>query len=91
MLRPEATVVDGAQWFGSLDEYRSAWERWAAEQQDGSDVLSVETSVMKLHMLGDVAVLVHSIPICASEPTRARRWFTSERPSCSASSPTVGG
>lgn len=29
---PEATVVDGAQWFGSLDEYRSAWERWAAGQ-----------------------------------------------------------
>jgi hypothetical protein len=26
---PEATVVDGARWFGSLDEYRSAWERWA--------------------------------------------------------------
>jgi hypothetical protein len=25
---PEATVVDGAQWFGSLNEYRSAWERW---------------------------------------------------------------
>lgn len=58
---PEATVVDGAEWFGSLDEYRSAWERWAAGQQDGSRLLSVETLVMKLHMLGDVAVLVHSI------------------------------
>ena len=58
---PEATVVDGAQWFGSLDEYRSAWERWAAGQQDGSAVLSVDTRVMKLHMLGDAAVLVHSI------------------------------
>jgi ketosteroid isomerase-like protein len=58
---PEATVVDGAQWFGSLDEYRSAWEQWVAKQQDGSAILSVDTSVMKLHMLGDVAVLVHSI------------------------------
>ncbi len=58
---PEATVIDGAQWFSSLEEYRSAWERWAAGQQDGSDVLSVETNVMKVHMLGDVAVLVHSI------------------------------
>jgi uncharacterized protein (TIGR02246 family) len=58
---PEATVVDGEQWFGSSDEYRSAWERWAAGQQNGSAILSVDTSVMKLHMLGDVAVLVHSI------------------------------
>ena len=58
---PEATVVDGAQWFGSLDEYRSAWERWAAGQQDGSAILSVDTRVMKLHMLGEAAVLVHSI------------------------------
>lgn len=58
---PEATVVDGAQWFSSLDEYRSAWKRWAAGEQDGSAVLSVDTRVMKLHMLGDVAVLVHSI------------------------------
>ena len=58
---PEATVVDGAQWFSSLDEYRSAWERWAAGEQDGSAVLSVDTRVVKLHMLGDVAVLVHSI------------------------------
>ena len=35
---PEATVVDGAQWFGSLDEYRSAWEQWAAGQQGSRTV-----------------------------------------------------
>lgn len=57
---PDATAVDGAE-CSSLDEYRWAWERWAAGQQDGSRFLSVETLVMKLHMLGDVAVLVHSI------------------------------
>lgn len=88
---PEATVVDGRSGPGSLDEYRSAWERWAAGQQDGSRVLSVETLVMKLHMLGDVAVLVHSIHICNSEQTKGRRQLTNERPSCSRSSPTAGG
>jgi hypothetical protein len=41
---PEATVVDGEQWFGSSDEYRSAWERWAAGQQNGSAILSVDTA-----------------------------------------------
>lgn len=73
----EATVVDGAEWFGSLDEYRSAWERWAAGHQDGSAVLSVETSVMKLHMLGDVAVLVHSIHM-RQRTTKGRRQLTNE-------------
>jgi hypothetical protein len=24
----EATIIDGARWFGSLDEYRAAWDRW---------------------------------------------------------------
>jgi uncharacterized protein (TIGR02246 family) len=56
----EATVIDGARWFGSLDEYRAAWDRWAAEH-DGSAVLSVDTRIMNLQMLGDAAVLVHSI------------------------------
>ncbi|HSL15967.1 MAG TPA: nuclear transport factor 2 family protein [Actinomycetota bacterium] len=56
----EATVIDGTRWFGSLDEYRAAWDRWAAEH-DGSAVLSVDTRIMKLQMLGDAAVLVHSI------------------------------
>jgi ketosteroid isomerase-like protein len=58
---PEATVVDGAQWFGSLDEYRSAWERWAAEQDVLPVPLSVDTRVMKLQMLDQAAVLTHSI------------------------------
>jgi ketosteroid isomerase-like protein len=58
---PEATVVDGAQWFGSLDEYRSAWERWAAEQDVLPVPLSVDTRIMKLQMLDQAAVLTHSI------------------------------
>jgi ketosteroid isomerase-like protein len=58
---PEATVVGGAQWFGSLDEYRSAWERWAAEQDVLPVPLSVDTRIMKLQMLDQAAVLTHSI------------------------------
>lgn len=61
VLRPRGDGCGRRRMFGSLDEHRSAWERWAAGQQDGSRLLSVETLVMKLHMLGDVAVLVHSI------------------------------
>lgn len=57
----EATVVDGGAWFGSLSEYRAAWNRWA-EQQDVLPVpLSVDTRIMKLQMLGQAAVLTHSI------------------------------
>jgi len=57
----EATVVDGGAWFGSLSEYRAAWNRWA-EQQDALPVpLSVDTRIMKLQMLGQAAVLTHSI------------------------------
>jgi uncharacterized protein (TIGR02246 family) len=56
----EATLVfHGVQWLGSLDEYRAEWRRWVKE--DGFAVLSVETDVMKVQMLGDAAVLTHSI------------------------------
>jgi ketosteroid isomerase-like protein len=57
----EATVVDGGRWFGSLDEYRTAWNRWVAKQDALPVPLSVETSVMKLQMLDQAAVLTHSI------------------------------
>jgi ketosteroid isomerase-like protein len=57
----EATVVDGAQWFRSLDEYRAAWNRWAAEQDTLPVPLSVDTRVMKLQMLDHAAVLTHTI------------------------------
>jgi ketosteroid isomerase-like protein len=57
----EATVVDGGRWFGSLDEYRTAWNRWASQHDTLPVPLSVDTRVMKIQMLGDVAVLTHSI------------------------------
>jgi uncharacterized protein (TIGR02246 family) len=56
----EATLVfHGERWLGSLEEYRAEWDRWA--KQDGFAVLSVDTDVMKLQMLGEAAVLTHSI------------------------------
>jgi ketosteroid isomerase-like protein len=57
----EATVVDGANWFSSLEEYRAAWNEWAASMDTLPVPLSVATRVMKLQMLGDAAVLTHSI------------------------------
>jgi ketosteroid isomerase-like protein len=57
----EATVVDGGRWFGSLDEYRAEWNRWAAEQDALPVPLSVDTRIMKLQMLGQAAALTHSI------------------------------
>jgi ketosteroid isomerase-like protein len=57
----EATVVDGGRWFGSLDEYRSAWNRWAAQHDVLPVPLSVDTRIMKLQMLDQAAVLTHSI------------------------------
>jgi ketosteroid isomerase-like protein len=57
----DATVVDGGRWFGSLDEYRSGWDRWVAEQGSFEPPLSVETRILKLRTFGDVAVLTHSI------------------------------
>jgi hypothetical protein len=41
----EATFVDGGRWFGSLDEYRTAWKRWEAEQDTLPVPLSVETRI----------------------------------------------
>jgi ketosteroid isomerase-like protein len=57
----EATVVDGGRWFESLDEYRSAWNEWAAQHDVVSVPLSDDTRIMKLQMLGQAAVLTHSM------------------------------
>jgi ketosteroid isomerase-like protein len=57
----QATVVDGGRWIGSMDEYRAAWNRWAAEQEAVPVPLSVETRIMNLQILGQAAVLTHSI------------------------------
>ncbi len=57
----DATVVDGGRWFRSLDEYRSGWDRWVAEQGGFEPPLSVETRILELRTFGDVAVLTHSI------------------------------
>jgi ketosteroid isomerase-like protein len=65
----DATFVDGGRWFGSLDEYRTAWKRWEAEQDALPVPLSVETCIRKLKMLGQAAVLTHSIE--SRQPTDA--------------------
>jgi ketosteroid isomerase-like protein len=57
----DATVVDGGRFFGSLDDYRSAWERWAAQHDDLPVPASVDTTVMELQIFGGVAVLTHAI------------------------------
>lgn len=57
----EATVVDGGRWFRSLDEYRDAWNRWAAEKDVLPVPLSVDTRIMKIQIYGQAAVLTHSI------------------------------
>ena len=57
----EATIVDGGRWFGSLAEYRAAWDAWKETIGHFGLPASVETRVMSLQMLGDPAVLVHSI------------------------------
>lgn len=57
----EATIVDGGRWFGSLADYRAAWEAWVERIGHLPVPDSVETRVMSLQMLGDAAVLVHSI------------------------------
>ena len=57
----QATIVDGGRWFGSLAEYRSAWDAWKEKIGHLPIPASVETRVMSLQMLGDTAVLVHSI------------------------------
>jgi ketosteroid isomerase-like protein len=57
----EATIVDGGRWFGSLAAYREAWEAWKDSIGHLPVPSSVETRVVSLQMLGDTAVLVHSI------------------------------
>lgn len=44
-----------------MDEYRAEWNRWAAKQDALPIPLSVDTRIMKLQMLGQAAVLTHSI------------------------------
>jgi ketosteroid isomerase-like protein len=57
----EATIVDGGRWFGSLAEYRAAWDAWTESMGHLPVPASVETRVLSLRMLGDTAVLIHSI------------------------------
>jgi ketosteroid isomerase-like protein len=57
----EATIVDSGRWFDSLAEYRAAWDAWTEKMGHLPVPASVETRVMSLQMLGDTAVLVHSI------------------------------
>ena len=57
----EATIVDGGHWFGSLEEYRSAWDRWVGQHDELPVPAAVETTVLQLQMFGDVAVLTHGI------------------------------
>jgi ketosteroid isomerase-like protein len=56
----DATIIDGGRWFGSLAEYRAAWDAWVAEH--GPLVPeSVETRILDLSVLRDTAVLIHAI------------------------------
>jgi uncharacterized protein (TIGR02246 family) len=57
----DATVADGGHWFGSLDEYRSAWNHWTEQQGGFNPPSSVETRILELPMFGDAAVLTHTI------------------------------
>jgi ketosteroid isomerase-like protein len=57
----EATIVDGGRWFASLGKYRAGWDAWRERVGDVAVPVSVETQVLSLQMLGDTAVLVHSI------------------------------
>jgi ketosteroid isomerase-like protein len=57
----EATIIDGGRWFGWLAEYRAGWDAWTEKMGHLPVPASVETRVMSLQMLGDTAVLVHSI------------------------------
>jgi ketosteroid isomerase-like protein len=42
-----------------LEEYRAEWDGWV--QKEGFAVLDVKTDVKKVQMLGDAAVLTHSV------------------------------
>lgn len=57
----DATIVDGGRWFGSLAEYRAAWDSWVDRIGHLPVPASVETRIMSLRIQGDSAVLVHSI------------------------------
>ena len=43
----------------SVEEYRSLWERWVAE--DGFRVVSCRTFDTNVQLLGEVAILTHSV------------------------------
>jgi hypothetical protein len=47
--------------FGSLAEHRAAWDAWVETMGHLPVPASVETQVLSLRLLGDTAVLVHSI------------------------------
>jgi ketosteroid isomerase-like protein len=57
----EATIIDGGRWFGSLAEYRAGWDAWVEKMGHLPVPASVETQVLSLQVLGDTALLVHSI------------------------------
>lgn len=58
---PDATFVfhTTPERLGSVDAYRRLWDRWVSE--DGFRVLSCRTSDTNVQVLGDVAVLTHSV------------------------------
>jgi uncharacterized protein (TIGR02246 family) len=56
----EATLVfHSAPWLGSLEQYRTAWDRWVNE--DDFAILAVKTDVTSVQRFGDAVVLTHSI------------------------------
>lgn len=72
----DATLVfPGERWLGSLSEYRAEWDRLVEE--NGFAVLGVDTDVIKVQMLGEVAALTHSVEtrqrMNADEETLAER------------------
>jgi len=58
---PEATFVfyTAPARLMSVEEYRALWARWVAE--DGFRVVSCHTSDTNVQMLGNVAVVTHSV------------------------------
>ena len=68
-------VFHGERWLGSLEEYRAEWDRWVLE--DDLAVLACETEVLKIQMLGNSAVLAHSVE--TRQRTEGREGTVHER------------
>jgi uncharacterized protein (TIGR02246 family) len=60
-FRPDATFLfhTADRLLTSTEEYRQLWDRWARE--DGFRVLECATTDTHVQVLGDVAVLTHSV------------------------------